>query len=185
MFILYAIVAVYTAVLWRSKWVRYNVLGIIKPRLNSSSEKGILSKGEKETIIAFAEVLVKEKGLSVEERQYIIEHIDYRTQDTPGYLSIYRITASLLNRLTKSQFPTLDLKDRITLVLRYNLASHHVRIWEYLNPFQRQELAIRTYVVPDIIRGFYSSPAGWAVVGYEIFPGRCSSNLFRYTHSEV
>lgn len=89
-----------------------------------------------------------------------------------------------LNHLTKSQFSTLDLKDRVTVVLRHDLISHHVRMWEYLNPFQRQELTIRTYVVPDIIRGFYSSPAGWAVVGYEIFPGRCS-NLFRYTHSEV
>ena len=184
MVLLYAIVAVYTAILWRSEWGRYHILRIIKPRLNTSSQTGILSKEEKETIIAFAEVLVKKKSLSMEERKYIIEHIDYRTRGTPGYLSIYRITASLLNRLTKSQFSTLDLNDRVTVVLSHHLISHHVRVWEYLNPFQRQELTIRTYVVPDIIRGFYSSPAGWAVVGYEIFPGRCS-NLVRYSHSEV
>ncbi|MBI5406500.1 MAG: hypothetical protein HZA18_02250 [Nitrospirae bacterium] len=184
MLLLYAIVAVYTAILWRSEWGRYHILRIIKPRLNSSSQTGILSKEEKETIIAFAEVLVKEKSLSIEERKYIIEHIDYRTQNTPGYLSIYRQTASLLNRITKSQFVTLDLSDRSKIVIHHNLISHQVRMWEYLNPFQRQELAIRTYAVPDIIKGFYSSPAGWALVGYDIFPGRCS-NLFRYTHSEV
>ena len=182
--LLFAIVSFYTTVLWRSEWGRYHILRIIKPRLNSYSQTGILSIGEKETIIAFAEVLIKEKGLSIEERKYIIEHIDYRTQNTPGFLSIYRSTASLLNRLTKSNFPALDLNDRVTVVISNHLISHHVKGWEYLNPFQRQELTIRTYVVPDIIKGYYSSPAGWAAVGYEIFPGRCSS-LFRYTHSEA
>ena len=184
MILLFAIVSAYTTILWRSEWGRYHILRIIKPQLKSSAQSGILTKKEKETIIAFAEVLVKEKSLSIEERNYISEHIDYRTQNTPGYLSVYRQTASLLNRLTKFQFPALNLNDRVTAVLPYHLISHHVRAWEYLNPFQRQELTIRTYVVPDIIKGFYSSPAGWALVGYDIFPGRCS-NLFRYTHSEV
>lgn len=184
MILLFAIVSVYTTVLWRSEWGRYHILRIIKPRLKSSSQTGILSNGEKETIIAYAEVLVKEKGLTIEERKYITEHIDYRTQNTPGYLSLYRSTASLLNRLTKSNFPALDLNERVTAVISNHLISHHVKGWEYLNPFQRQELTIRVYVVPDIIKGFYSSPAGWAVVGYEKFPGICS-NLFLYTQSEV
>src|SRR4030067_979397 len=128
--LLFAIVSFYTPALWRSEWGRYHILRIIKPRLNSYSQTGILSIGEKETIIAFAEVLIKEKGLSIEERKYIIEHIDYRTQNTPGYLSIYRSTASLLNRLTKSNFSALDLNDRVTVVI-YN---HKNLIMKLENP---------------------------------------------------
>ncbi|MCC6544936.1 MAG: hypothetical protein IT392_10645 [Nitrospirae bacterium] len=182
--LLFVIVSVYTTVLWRSEWGRYHILRIVKPRLKASSQTGVLSIREKETIIAFGEVLVKEKSLTEEERKYFIEHIDYRTQNTPGYLSIYRRTANLLNRLANSNFSTLDLNDRVTVVISNHLNSHHVKGWEYLNLFRRQDLTIRTYVVPDIIKGFYSSPAGWAIVGYKTFPGRCSSQ-FRYTHSEV
>ena len=32
---------------------------------------------------------------------------------------------------------------------------------------------VRTRAVPDLIGGYYGSPAGWAVVGYQSFPGRC------------
>jgi len=43
--------------------------------------------------------------------------------------------------------------------------------------------AIRTRAVPDLIGGYYGSPAGWAVVGYTTFPGRCE-DLTRYVRAE-
>jgi hypothetical protein len=43
---------------------------------------------------------------------------------------------------------------------------------------------VRTRVIPDLIEGYWGSPAGWAAVGYEAFPGRCG-DLTRYTRSEA
>jgi hypothetical protein len=39
-------------------------------------------------------------------------------------------------------------------------------------------------VVRDLVGGYYNSPAGWAVVGYAHFPGRCG-DLGRYVRPEA
>ena len=49
-----------------------------------------------------------------------------------------------------------------------------------LGPFPDDASLVRTRVVPNLIAGYYASPAGWAVVGYDVFPGRCG-DLARYT----
>ena len=175
---------IYLALLWRSKWLRGVARRFFEPRLDASSPTGTLSNDEKETILSFAEVLVKEKTFDMPERRYLIEYIDYRTRNTPGYYSLYRTTARLLNHLTQTRFSNLDLRSRATLLVRQRLISYPVRTGEFLLPFQRKELTIRGHAVPDLIRGYYNSPAGWDLVGYKIFPGRCS-NLIRYTQPEV
>jgi len=43
---------------------------------------------------------------------------------------------------------------------------------------------VREKAVPDLINGYWRSPAGWAAVGYGVFPGRCG-DLTRYTRPEA
>ncbi|MBI3455596.1 MAG: hypothetical protein HY002_07395 [Candidatus Rokubacteria bacterium] len=136
-----------------------------------------------ENLVAFAEMLVEGKVLSPTERGHIIEHIEDRVRSGPRYLALYRMTARLLDRLSGNRFATLDLRERTEVMVRHRLTPDDVGTREYLVPSHRQELAVRALAVPDLIEGYYRSPAGWAVVAYGAFPGRCS-DLIRYTRAE-
>jgi hypothetical protein len=171
------------AFFWRPKWLWRAVTRFLAPRFDASSPPGALAEGELETVLAFAEVLVEGRALSPAERQPLAEHLAGRTRSTPGYLSLYRTAARLLDRLAGGRFAALDPGRRADVMVRHRLVSSDVRTHEYLHPLRRQELAVRVLAVPDLIWAYYRSPAGWAVVKYETFPGRCG-NLQRYTVSE-
>ncbi len=64
-----------------------------------------------------------------------------------------------------------------------DLAASGVRPGEDLGRFPDEMRSLRTRAVPDLIGGYYASPAGWAAVGYDTFPGRCGE-LTRYTRPE-
>ena len=166
---------------WQRLWRWAEAL---RPRLDASSPSGSLSEQEMKTVLAFGEVLVAGAVLPPAERGYLAEHIDDRTQRRPGYLSLYRATADTLDRLAQARFAALAVADRVGLMLRYRLTVPEVRAREHLLPFRRRELAIRALAVPDLIAGYYASPAGWGAVGYAVFPGRCS-DLVRYTRAEA
>jgi hypothetical protein len=165
------------------QWI-YDFGTFFRPRLDPRSPRGTLSSGEMRSLVAFGEALVGGRLFSNDEKSHLSRHIDDRAKNTPGFFSLYRMTASLLDYLAESDFSTLPVESRIRILTRYELTSYDVRSREYVSPFRRQELKLRTLVVPDLIDGYYRSPAGWAVVGYESFPGRCG-DLSRYTHSEV
>lgn len=167
-----------------SQWRQGHVLAVpLDSALGSASPTGTLSRGEMENLVAFAEVLVEGRTLSPAERGHLAEHIDERTRSSPRYLALYRMTASLLDRLARTRFSTLGLGERAEVMVRHRLTPDDVRTREYLVPSHRQELAVRALAVPDLIEGYYRSPAGWAVVRYAAFPGR-PSNLIRYTRPE-
>jgi hypothetical protein len=177
------LLAVSATMVLLSAWrlgLRQLVADVVKPRLDPASPRGNLSDPELDTIVAFAEVLVEGRTLAPEERRHLIEHVSDRTRTTPGYLSLYRTTARLLDRLTPAPFSTLAVPDREALMARHRLADSGVRWIEYLLPVGREALPVRVLAVPDLIAGYYRSPAGWAVVGYAAFPGRCGT-LLRYT----
>jgi len=159
------------------------VAGWIRPRLDPSSPTGALSDRNRETIVAFGEVLAVGGSLSALEKVSFIEEIDDQTRNVPGYLALYRMTANLLDRLAQTRFSALDIRDRTDLSVRHRLTSYGVSTRECVFSIQRQELAVRALAVPDLIAAYYRSAAGWAVVGYETFPGRCGS-LGRYTRAE-
>jgi hypothetical protein len=166
------------------QWV-YNFAILFRPRLDPLSPTGALSDAGMETVVAFGEALVGERPFSETEKGYLSRHIDHQTKTAPGYFSVYRATAKLLQRLSPSgEFSKLSLGDRLKLVTRHGLLSYDVQAREYLLPFHREELIARTLAVPDLIGGYYASPAGWAVVHYETFPGRCG-DLSRYTREDV
>lgn len=169
---------------WRPARLRRVIARVLTPEIDVASPTGALSDGELENLVACGEVLVEGRTLSTTERKHFIEYLDERTRTTPGYLSLYRMTASHLDRLAGARFARLDLPARARVLVRHRLTWYDVRVREYLLPFRRRELAVRVLAVPDLIRGYYRSPAGWAVVRYGAFPGRCS-DLTRYTLPEA
>lgn len=159
------------------------LLQALKPRVDTSVPPDKLSPAEMGAVLGFAEVLVAERALSPAERGPLVDHINDRTLGTPGFLALYRRTAALLNRLTPRPFADLPRGERVALVEQLRLADSRVRSLEYVRPLNREALLTRQHVVPDLIAAYYASPAGWAVVGYDISPGQCG-DLARYTRQE-
>jgi hypothetical protein len=142
-----------------------------------------LSASELEDLIAFAELLVEGRPLSPVERDPLVENITERTVRERDYLELCRTTVSLLRRLAGRRFSTLGATERIELMTRHRLTSTDVRPEDDLGPFADDTRAVRMRAVRDLIADYYNSPAGWAVVGYDVFPGRCG-DLGRYTRPE-
>jgi hypothetical protein len=133
-----------------------------------------------EDLVAFGEVLVEGRTLAPAERRYLVEHIEGQTTRSPDYLSLYRTAVSTLDRVAGRRFATLEVRERIDLIARHRLAAARGVGEEVPDDV----LALRLRAVPDLIRGFYGSPAGWAVVGYDSFPGRCGDQA-RYARPEA
>jgi hypothetical protein len=152
--------------------------------LVAPSPTTMLSASVIEDLLAFGELMVEGETLSPVERRYLADHIEDQLQQESGYyVSLYLTTVEYLAKLAGVRFSELDLDQRIALVARHRLMSPRVLPDEDLGPFPEDVRAVRTQVVPDLIRGYYSSPAGWTIVGYDTFPGRCG-DLARYTGPE-
>ena len=169
--------------LWRPQRLARLLSLRFKPRLDATAP-GVLSKREMETIVAFTAVLVEGRELDAQEASYVIEHVTDKAGKTPGSLALYRKTAGLLDRLAGAPFSSLSLERRIGLMTQHRFTEYDVKIREYLLPFGRETLMVRALAVPDLVGGYYFSPAGWAAVGYRAFPGRCGE-LTRYTSAEA
>jgi hypothetical protein len=143
-----------------------------------------LSESEQEDLIAFAEVLVEGRTLSPVARAALSENVADRVARERDSLDLYRTTVRLLRRLAGRRFASLEVAERIELMTRHRLNSPDVRPGEALGPFAEEARLVRTRALRDLIADCYNSPAGWAVVGSEVFPGRCG-DLLRYTRPET
>jgi hypothetical protein len=141
-----------------------------------------LSRAEIADLIAFGEALVEGRTLDLAERQFLADYIADRMKRNPGYLALYRTTVRTLVRLAGRPFASLEVHERLQLIARYRLVGSPEPGGEDLGPLPAEMHALRMQAVPDLIRGYYASPAGWAVVGYQTFPGRCG-DLMRYTRA--
>jgi hypothetical protein len=142
-----------------------------------------LSEPELEDLIAFTELLVEGRPLSPIEQKSLVENIGERVAREQDYLDLYRTTVSLLQRLAGRRFASLAPAERIALITRHKLNSTDVRPGDDLGLFPDDMRVVRTRALRDLIADYYNSPAGWAVVGYDVFPGRCG-DLWRYTRPE-
>jgi hypothetical protein len=144
-----------------------------------------LLETEMECLVAFGEALVEGRTLGPAERRALVEHIMDQSQRVPGYVSLYRTTVRTLDRTARRPFTSLTIDERVTLIAREGMVSSPPTTAqeEDLVSQSAEVRTVRTLVVPDLIRGYYASAGGWAVVGYETFPGRCG-NLTRYTRAE-
>lgn len=154
------------------------------PVVEAPSPAAKLTETETENLLALAEVLVQGRALSPSERADLVGAINERMLSSPGYLRLYRVTASFLDRLVPTRFADLSMPERTELVLRHRLFPDGEREASPRPPSVAEpETAVRSLAVPDLIAAYYRSPAGWAAVGYQWFPGRCST-LLRYTRPE-
>jgi hypothetical protein len=137
-----------------------------------------------ETLVALAESIVDGEPLSTGARQDLAESIaDTMRRDEDGR-AVYRAAAALLDRLAEGRFAGLDLGDRVALVRRHRLDVRATTPVETPDRLSDEKRVVQTRVVPDLIAAYWRSPAGWAAVGYEAFPGRCGA-LTRYTRSDA
>jgi hypothetical protein len=142
-----------------------------------------LSGAEVDDLVAFGETLVEGQPLSFEARRPLVEHLEYRTRSSPEYLSLYRGIATTLEQLSGRRFADLEVRERVQLIGRHRLAAPRGRAGEDPSPLTAETRAALARAVKDLIGGYYGSPAGWAAVGYDTFPGRCGE-LTRYTRPE-
>jgi hypothetical protein len=144
---------------------------------------GPLSAADLDDLLAFTEILVEEHPLTAEAREHLREYLGRRvTQDTT-LVSPFRVAARLLDRLAGRRFSSLDFAARSRLVVRHGLDARGTQAPSPDGAPTTDLRPVRERVVPELIRAFYASPAGWAVVGYSVFPGRCG-DLGRYTRPE-
>lgn len=170
--------------LWRPPSARRIIVRLLRPRLDTRTPTGVLTASEMEDLVAFAGVLAAERALTAAERPDVIEHVEERTRNRSGYLSLYRMTVAVLARLSGgAAFASLAPEQRVAVVARHRLGPLGADRMAYLWPFDRDRLAVRVLAVPDLIHAYYASASGWAVVGYSVFPGR-PSDLRRYTRPE-
>ena len=146
----------------------------------SSPETTGLSAAELESLVGFGEVLVAGRTLLPTERDQLVEHITGSTQGSPDALTLYRTTTALLDRLAGGPFARLEITERIELIGRHRLDVRGILADADIAHLGPDAKAVRERAVPDLINGYWRSPAGWAAVGYGTFPGRCG-DLTRYT----
>jgi hypothetical protein len=137
-----------------------------------------LSPADVQTVVAYGEAIVEGRPLSPEERAYLVQHIEESARTSAGLATLYRTTARLLDRLTGRRFVDLDFHRRQALVARHRLDARPDGSEDARS--DTDAIAVRTRVLPNLIEGYWASPAGWAAVGYTTFPGRCG-DLDRYT----
>jgi hypothetical protein len=162
----------------RPGWLRAGT----EPRGDTSLDSATLplSATEVEALVSFAEVVAAGDRLSAEARRHVASHVAESASEDGAQRMRYRETAGLLDRLAGSRFAALAIDDRRSIVARHRLDRSAMAAGERSDQVVE---GIRGNVVPDLIRAYWNSPDGWAVVGYSAFPGRCS-DLARYTAAE-
>ena len=158
-------------------------LGLGGSTAEAAPAAGPLSATELDDLLAFAGLVVEGRPLAPSEREALVAEIEARATLDAESLSLYRTTVTVLRRLASQPFATLDAAAGAALVARHRLDSRHVAPDDDLGPFGDDVRAVRTRAVPNLVGAYYGSPAGWAVVGYGTFPGRCG-DLVRYTRAE-
>jgi hypothetical protein len=157
---------------------------LVRAAIEPTSQAPTLSSEEIGSLLALGEAVVEGRALSPDERRYLTEHIEDWARHIPGQLAYYRTAASLLDRLAAKPFSSLAIGDRIRLISLHRLDARSVPVGQDPEAIAAEARMVRSRVVPALIEGYWSSPAGWAAVGYQIFPGRCGE-LVRYTRPEV
>src|SRR5690349_9085684 len=128
-------------------------------------------------LVALGEVLVADEPLSREAHAQFREQIGHRAGGETAAAAAYPGAGALLRRLAGTRLATLDDAARRRLVRGLGLDTRD----RHASTAAARE--VRERLVPELITAFYACPAGWAIVGYTVFPGRCG-DLGRYTGPE-
>jgi len=163
---------------------------IMRPELDMTYPLGALQDVEMRNIIALCETLIAPESKPPVE--FFHDYVNTVTQSERGFLKEYQRAAALLNATSTGMYgqgaqrPFVDLshpqRDKVlqTLLWRYPANDRIVGKVEKLSA-GLDAIALRIYVMGPLIGHYYRSPYGWAVVGYESFPGRLPLDPRAYT----
>jgi hypothetical protein len=160
--------------------------------VDPATGKGPLSPELERRLWSLAVVLLPSR-IEPEGRAAVEEHLRWRAEEIPGYRAAFVEGLALLDQETRKRFPNrarfgdlprqegnqvlasllqgIDPYPRSREVPREVLLSHldHGRLARY---------HFRRHVMTEILHAYYQSGAGWGLVGYEAFPGRCGGPGF-------
>jgi hypothetical protein len=159
-----------------------SVAGLARPA-HAATPPSKLSEAELQDLVAFAELLVVGRALLPTERDALAASIEEHVARVPDHLELCRTTVTLLQALAGRPFSSLDVTERVGLITRHRLNSPDAGSGENVGPLAAATRLVRTRARRELIADYYRSPAGWAAVGYDVFPGRCG-DLARYTRPE-
>ena len=151
-------------------------------QIHSAPASSRLSEPEIDDLVAFAEPLVEGRPLSPVERDALVASIAEHVARDPDHLGLCRTTVSLLHQLAGRRFSSLTMTERVELMTRHRLNSPDAPPEVDRDPDAAR--AVRTRARRALIGDYYRSPAGWAAIGYDVFPGKCG-DLERYTRPET
>jgi hypothetical protein len=148
-----------------SRWLR--------PALDGRAAPGLLTSEQLATLRALTEPIVGGAPLGDEAWEPVRVFLVGAARSQGGYRTLCVRACCLLDRLVQGRFATLSLLERTATVAAARLAVRPVPAAERLLFGRRVEHEIRELLVPDLIRAYFDSPAGWAMVGYEAALGEC------------
>jgi hypothetical protein len=154
----------------------------LAPRIDRSSQPGRLSRREMDAVLAYAEVLVSDTVLSGAARAGLEDYVTDRSEHEPGYCALYRLAVDVLDEAAGGDFAARPPDERRRAVHRRHLDQYDVRARHWFWPGDRRSLTVRALAARDLMTGYFLSPPGWALVGYDAFPGRCR-DLSDYTRA--
>jgi hypothetical protein len=126
-------------------------------------------------------------------RAAVEEHLRWRALESPGYRAAFAQGLALLDQETRNRFPNQvrfgdlsreEANQVLTSLLagiepypRFRQVPREVLL-SYLDRGRLARFHFRRHVVSEILHAYYQSGAGWALVGYEAYPGRCGGPGF-------
>ncbi|WP_437960434.1 hypothetical protein WME76_12855 [Sorangium sp. So ce119] len=168
----------------------------LQPTLDPEAPTGVLSDAQHEIVYALFQVLAADEGFP---REQVRRHVDARTRAEPGYLREYAAAVALLEAATARRHPgraftalSAEARDAVLRSIlrpypsarrepawrrRLKLTSENLDVARGATIGGRPARRFRLHVVRDLLVYYYTTAAGWAVVGYDAFPGRSRAEL--------
>ena len=136
---------------------------------------------------------LRTRELAPIEKSAVEEHLRWRAEESPGYRAAFTQGLALLDRETRNRFPKqvrfgalsreegnqvlTSLLAGIDPYPRFRQVPREVLL-SYFDQGRLERFHFRRHVVSEILHAYYQSAAGWGLVGYEAFPGRCGGPGF-------
>jgi hypothetical protein len=144
-----------------------------RPALDPTAPTGPVPPAALATLLAFAEVVAVGETLAGDGREAVQASLQAGATTRPGHRALCESAAALLDRLAGGTFATLSVEERTAIVAMHRLAVYPVGRLELLSPRNRDALALRDLLLPELITAYWDSSSGWAEVGYRRPYGEC------------